>query len=229
MPEPPNDPPNDAPTDAGNTDESEASARSNDVKDAGITTAANPDLDSAPHTRILAATIALLGEIGWGQITTRKVAQRANVNNALIHYYFGTKSKLMIEAATQVLLQQFGEPLTLLADPDTPVADAVAASIAWLGNTDLDPSQLRTLSEITVNGLREPVLAGLSRSMLAEGRAALTDRLMHDGFDRTRAEGAATIVFALLDGLLLHRIIDPDLRFDVVPKALSPLFRKEST
>lgn len=223
------DPPNNHTDDSDGGPSTETSEGAKDPVDTESTTAANPDPGADPRTRILVATITLLGELGWGQITTRKVAERANVNNALIHYYFGTKSKLLIEAATQVLLQQFGEPLTLLADPEVDVADGVAASIAWLGSTDLDPSQLRTLSEITVNGLREPVLAGLSRTMLAEGREALSDRLMHDGFDQARAEGVATIVFALLDGLLLHRIIDPDLRFDVVSNALSPLFRKEST
>ncbi|MFA5569649.1 MAG: helix-turn-helix domain-containing protein, partial [Trueperaceae bacterium] len=48
------------------------------------------DPPADPPARILAATVALLGEVGWGGVTTRKVAQRAKVNNALVHYYFGT-------------------------------------------------------------------------------------------------------------------------------------------
>lgn len=185
--------------------------------------------EADPRARILAATALLLGEVGWGKITTRTIAQRADVNNALIHYYFGTKSKLLVEAAMQVMLGQFGEPLRLLADPETPVADAVAASIEWLGRTDLDPVQLRALGEITINGLREPALASLSQAMVAEGRAALAGRLTRDGQDQTHAEAVATVVFALLDGLLLHRIIDPALRFDAIPDALTALFGKEPT
>ncbi len=207
--------PNDDPT-AARSDESQADGT------------ADPNQGADPRTRILAATVALLGEVGWGQVTTRKVAHRANVNNALVHYYFGTKAKLLVEAATQVLLGQFGEPLALLANREVEVADAVAASVQWLGRADLDPTQLRALAEITVNGLAEPALVQLSRTMLAEGRALLAKRLEHEGLDRDRAEGDAVIVFALLDGLLLHRIIDPDIRVDAVPKALAPLFSKET-
>lgn len=187
---------------------------------------ADPPAD--PRARILAATVALLGEVGWGGVTTRKVAQRAKVNNALVHYYFGTKGKLLVEAATQVLLEQFGEPLALLADPEVEVSDAVAASVEWLGRADLDPTQLRALAEITINGLGEPDLARLSRTMLTEGRAQLAERLGREGFDRDRAEGAAVLVFALLDGLLLHRIIDPDLHVAAVAKALAPLWREKA-
>lgn len=222
MPEPRNEPTRDV----DNEPRTDTPSRTDDAAKADETTV-NPAADADPRTRILAATAQLLGEVGWGQITTRKVAQRADVNNALIHYYFGTKSKLLVEAATQVMLQQFGEPLALLADPETAVVDGMAASIAWLGRSDLDPIQLRALSEITVNGLREPALAGLSRAMLADGRKSLADRLTSDGFDGSRAGAIAIIVFALLDGLLLHRIIDPDLRFDGIPTAVAALFRKE--
>ncbi len=90
----------------------------------------NPDAD--PRGRILTATVALLGEVGWGQITTRKVAQRAGVNNALVHYYFGSKSNLLLEAATHVMTEQFVAPLALLADPEVAVSDAISASVEWL-------------------------------------------------------------------------------------------------
>ncbi len=185
----------------------------------------NPDAD--PRGRILTATVALLGEVGWGQITTRKVAQRAGVNNALVHYYFGSKSNLLLEAATHVMTEQFVAPLALLADPEVAVSDAISASVEWLEATDLDPVQLHALTEIMVNGLREPALASLSRNMLAEARVALAGRLEQAGHSRSHAEGAAATVLALLDGLLLHRIIDPDVRFDAVPGALATLFRKE--
>src|SRR5689334_25243911 len=45
-------------------------------------------LDAAEH---------LLLEIGYAQITTRKLAGRAGVNHGLVHYYFGSMEEVMVQ------------------------------------------------------------------------------------------------------------------------------------
>lgn len=187
----------------------------------------NAPPDGDPRNRILATTARLLGEVGWSGITTRKVAQRANVNNALVHYYFGSKSKLLIQASRLVLEQTFREPMAALADPQVPVADAMMGAVEWLASDGLDPEQLRALVEITINGLQEPELAEMSKAMVVEGRAALTERLVAEGLAPDRAAAAAILAFALLDGIMLHRLIGPSLPVDDLASAVAPLFRKE--
>ena len=180
-----------------------------------------------PRERILATTVELLGEVGWAGITTRSVAGRAKVNNALVHYYFGSMSRLRTEAAKRLVAEGVAEPMAMLADPDVPVSEALAAAVTWLGSGGLDPAKLRALVEVTVNGLQEPELAEFSKAMVLEGRAALTERLEREGLEPARARGVATLAFALLDGLMVHLIIDPSLPVGEVVAALEPVFRKE--
>ena len=45
----------------------------------------------------------LIDEEGFEGITIRKVAKRANVNVALINYYFGSKDKLLNAAVKNIL------------------------------------------------------------------------------------------------------------------------------
>ena len=48
--------------------------------------------------RILRAAFRRLLEDGYARLSTREIAAEAGVNHALIHYYFGTKDKLVIAA-----------------------------------------------------------------------------------------------------------------------------------
>lgn len=57
-------------------------------------------LDAAEH---------LLVEIGYAQITTRKLAERAGVNHGLVHYYFGSMEDLLlrvVERFTERLIER---------------------------------------------------------------------------------------------------------------------------
>src|SRR5947209_13111195 len=62
------------------------------------------------YTRILHAAFRRLLEDGYARLSTRVVAADAGVNHALIHYYFGTRDKLVIaaldEANNQLLERQ---------------------------------------------------------------------------------------------------------------------------
>jgi AcrR family transcriptional regulator len=48
--------------------------------------------------RLLAATFRLLIRDGYARLSTRDIAAEAHVNHAMVHYYFGTKDKLVIAA-----------------------------------------------------------------------------------------------------------------------------------
>lgn len=48
--------------------------------------------------RLLAATFRLLIRDGYVRLSTRDIAAEARVNHAMVHYYFGTKDKLVIAA-----------------------------------------------------------------------------------------------------------------------------------
>ena len=48
-------------------------------------------------------------EVGYGAITTRKLAERAGVNHGLVHYYFGSMEELLlrvVERFTDALIER---------------------------------------------------------------------------------------------------------------------------
>lgn len=63
--------------------------------------------------QILNVTLELLKTEDFEEITVRKIAKRANVNVALINYYFGSKDKLL-NSAVQILVTSFKEAFSIL-------------------------------------------------------------------------------------------------------------------
>lgn len=53
--------------------------------------------DSKTRTALLDAAEALLVEDGYASVTSRRVADRAGLNAALVYYYFGTMDGLFVE------------------------------------------------------------------------------------------------------------------------------------
>ncbi|GKU83553.1 TetR/AcrR family transcriptional regulator [Niallia sp. NCCP-28] len=75
--------------------------------------------DGTTKTNILNATLELIKTEGLEKITLRKIAAAADVNLALINYYFGSKDKLINETL-KVLLASFQEAFSILDDYSMP-------------------------------------------------------------------------------------------------------------
>lgn len=63
------------------------------------------------RARILDASLSIASAEGLSALTTRRVAQEAGVNVGLLHYYFGSKERLVEET-----LRRFGEDMRLLLE-----------------------------------------------------------------------------------------------------------------
>jgi AcrR family transcriptional regulator len=163
--------------------------------------------------RILEAAGALVAERGWGAVSTRLVADRAGVNQALVHYHFGSKEALLRLAVARAI--------------DSEIADAVApmlaassfeagldATLTAIGRFDPGSPSGVLLAEAMLRATRDPLVGESIAVELAGFRQMLTDRLRaarDAGEIRADLDPAATAtaLAALLDGLLLHRIADP--------------------
>lgn len=183
-----------------------------------------PGAELEPRARILRATVELIAEVGWTRVTTRSVAERASVNNALVHYYFGSKRALLQQAATEALMAEFGGPMEALAAGDD-LARGVRELIASFGTVS-SPSG-RLVVEITQQALRDPDLQDLVRDLLREFRRAVEARLRTAGRPAQEARGLAVVLAALLDGLYLHVLLDPDIDLTAAAEALRPLLPEE--
>jgi len=62
------------------------------------TTRSSRSAGAVTRARLLEAAASLVAEQGWGSVTTRAVAERAGVNQALVHYHFRNMDNLLREA-----------------------------------------------------------------------------------------------------------------------------------
>lgn len=181
------------------------------------------------RARILAATVELIAREGWEAVTVRKVAADAGVNFALVNYHFGSKANLMLAALESAFESEILTPMSgafASSHPDRVIGELVQLTLG----PDV-PDTARRVFESALGALaHDPELARRVRPMLDHFRSLLTDV-----FERAVAAGRlpgdsdtqalAIACSAMLDGLGLHRMIDPDMPADRVADALGRLLR----
>jgi AcrR family transcriptional regulator len=164
--------------------------------------------------RLQQAAAELIPELGWGAVTTRKVAARAGVRPGVVHYHFSSVSELLVEAAMQFCRDALAAPLAALhAAPEVAVGlDELLAAVEAIGADD-DTALLITESALAAT--RDEHLRRQLGALLTGFRAEVATWLRGHGND-TDAAATATVLAATLDGLLLHRAIDPALAVNAV-------------
>jgi len=165
-----------------------------------------------------AAGVQLLGESGWASLTTRAVAKRSGANPGLVHYYWGGLPGFRAEVAQRAVADAFDPALDLLTSARS--WPQGLAAVVRAGN-DLSPAEANIGAELIAASLRDPVVAELVRTALSDARITLSSWLADSGV--ADPEGIAILLLATLDGLLLHRLVDPGLPVAPVASAAARL------
>ena len=84
--------------------------------------------------RLLDAAIACYSRVGIGATSLRSIAREANVNPALLHFYFGDKAQLEEAVVQERLLAAFETVRAPLLQADGDVAALVAAFVRGMGD-----------------------------------------------------------------------------------------------
>ncbi|MCT2592743.1 TetR/AcrR family transcriptional regulator [Streptomyces sp. N2-109] len=162
------------------------------------------------RARLLGAAAQLIVEGGWGSVTTRKAADRAGVPPGLVHYHFRTVDDLLIDAALEGARREAEAVAATLARTEDPAA-GIAQVLEQLAAYTSEDAATILFSEMLLAATRhERLREGLSE-LMGEWRAAMTAWLRESG-GPADAEGTVLLLGAALDGLVLHRLVDPGLR-----------------
>lgn len=103
------------------------------------------DKDLSRKENILKVTLDIIKEEGFEGVTIRKIASRANVNVALIHYHFGSKENLINESLN-ILTSSFKASFEILDKDDlTPRDKLKTFLIAYIGNAMRYPDIMRRI------------------------------------------------------------------------------------
>ena len=167
--------------------------------------------------RLLSAAAELIAERGWSAVSTRLLAERAGVAGGLVHYHFPSLRALLSEAAIAVFRQVAGQLDAVLAEAATP-QDAVDRLLGGLDEySGRDPVSL-LFAETYLAATRDPALAAAVAAVMADVRGRFADWLAAQGVPAP-ADTAATVV-AAIDGVMVHRALDPGLTAAVVAPVL---------
>ena len=173
------------------------------------------DLAGDKAQRIIDAMRSSVARRGAAGSTFDHVAREAGVSRGLLHYYFGTKERLLVEVVRRDSDIRMAKLDDVLAGAHTAddFVDALVRSLEDLVDNDPDVVTLwfelfsasRRNEEISVevtelNRRTREHVADLLRAKQDEGVVHL----------HGEPEAVATVLFALADGLAMRMLIEPD-------------------
>ena len=162
--------------------------------------------------QLLDATIACLDDLGYGGTTTTEIARRAGVSRGAQLHHFPTKQELVVTAVEYLFERRHAEFMAAFAArPAGSHALEAAIDLLWAN-----------VSGSTFHAFLELLVAARTDVDLHARVAPLTQRFRErvqqsflELFGKRLERGpffeiAPRFAFALLDGLALNRIADPD-------------------
>jgi AcrR family transcriptional regulator len=167
------------------------------------------------RAEIIAAAIRVLAREGITETTTRKIASEANVNQATLRYYFGSKDDLLF-AVLQEMMHRTRQIVRAGTPRDCGLHEAITRSVkAFWSHFEAAPELEMMQYELTLYALRHPDSAWIAKQQY-DGYSSLVETLLQHGFE---AAGQMSVVsfselarylISGLDGLMLQFMSDRD-------------------
>ena len=159
-----------------------------------------------------------VAEVGIAGSTFERVAAKAGVSRGLLHYYFGTKERLLIEVIrrdTEERIDTLGSAIEAAGSVD----ELIAAFFETFARTTLEQQGYAYMaSEVFIAGRHNPEVRAALADLYERARtsfAAILRSKDSDGVIKLRfdAEAVITDLFSAGDGAIVQRIVEPDRDF----------------
>lgn len=181
--------------------------------------------DSAASTKrdeILDAAEAMIRTGGYNAFSTRDVADTVGIKAASVHYYFPTKADIGVavtERYTARFVQGLGDPERFHGKPREAVAyytDAFRRALVRDGKLCLC-----AVLGAEIGSLPQAV-SGHTRIFFEKNLEWLVAAIRVKGMTKEKAQSAATLVLASLEGaMILSKSLDDEVVFERVAEGLS--------
>ena len=157
---------------------------------------------------LLAATIDLLSEVGYGALTTREVARRAGVSRGAQTHHFPTKADLVAAAIEHLFVEQAARFRTTF-EQRPPAERDLGAAVEMLWEIVSGPSYAPVL-ELVVAARTDDDLRVVVHAMMTTLEHSVADLLtdLFPGFDGSD-DGVAMLVdlaFSIVQGAALSAL-----------------------
>jgi AcrR family transcriptional regulator len=171
--------------------------------------------------RIVEAMRASVAEVGIAGSTFERVAAKAGVSRGLLHYYFGTKERLLIEVIRRDTDDRIASLTVALEEAGT-VDEVIAAfADAFARTTGAEQGYAYLVSEVFIAGRHKPEVRAALADLYDRGRSAFAGVLRakeREGVLRLRFDAEAILgyLFSAGDGAVIQRIVASDRDFSEV-------------
>jgi AcrR family transcriptional regulator len=174
------------------------------------------ELSGDKAKRIVDAMRDSVARRGAAGSTFEHVAREAGVSRGLLHYYFGTKERLLVEVVrrdSDIRVARLDEMLGAAKSVDD-VLDVLVSSLTDL--IENEPSFFLLIYELFSAGRRNPEIQEEVGKLFANTRTHVAEVLRakeREGVLELRfdADAIVTYLLALGDGFALQALSDPDL------------------
>ena len=177
------------------------------------------ELSGEKAQRIIDAMRESVAKRGTAGSTFEHVAREAGVSRGLLHYYFGTKERLLVEVVrrdAEIRVARLDEPLERARTVDD-VIDVLVASLTDL--IENEPAFFLLLYELFSAGRRNPDIRHEVGQLFDRTRLHVAEVLKtkeREGVLSLRydAESIVAYLFAVGDGFALQALSDPERNID---------------
>jgi AcrR family transcriptional regulator len=158
----------------------------------------------------LDAAERLLVEVGWADVTTRRLANEAGLNHGLVHYYFGSMEEVLVEVLERFTGRLVERQRAMYAGQE-PFIEKWRTAMRYL-EEDRASGYQKIWFELQAMAWNRPELRERVAHVNAEWRAVLTEAFtgaMKDyGIDTRRVPVTAVVslVVTFNEGLMLERL-----------------------
>jgi AcrR family transcriptional regulator len=172
------------------------------------------ELSGDKAQRIVDAMRDSVAKRGAAASTFEHVAREAGVSRGLLHYYFGTKERLLVEVVrrdTELRVERLDERLAPAQSIDD-VVDALVSSLTEV--IENEPGFFLLLYELFSAGRRNPDIQKEVGQLFERTRSHVAEVLSSKDEEgvlslRFSAEDVVSYLFALGDGFALQALSDP--------------------
>ena len=181
-------------------------------------TASGRTLATDKAARIVEAMRASVAERGTAGSTFDQVARAAGVSRGLLHYYFGTKERLLIEVVRHDCDVRQATLAAALAQAGS-ADDVIAVLVAQLEDVVRnDPGFVTLIFELFVLSRRHEDVAAEFAELLSRLREQVADVLRAKQAEGVLAlaaepEAVTDVIFSLGDGMMLRMLADGERDF----------------
>lgn len=172
-----------------------------------------PSPRSATRQRIVDAAAVLFLTKGYSGTTTRDIAAAVGIRQPSLYAHFALKSDLLLEVLLQTLRPSLDEAARLRSDPGLSAVERLASLVRFdvrlLCSGEANRGLLVYLPEVRATGVGTALEP--HQRMLFDCYRDLVSGVLAEQGQEGGADRLTTAVFAMVEGVILRRVLDPGL------------------